>query len=228
MKLIQLDKEAVEAVQLTMFQTPRQPIRFVDERGKPTFPFQTQEGWIDWKCSHAGRYYYWQSEINNKEVNHGYFSPHVLNVSFWKDDKTPEGELKSSTSGAPDREKKIWAERLARWEAEAMEQWESTPYAPPKKPRKKYKWSRRAKIRNRQRLLRGRIEKKHGYDPDRPTLFDKDLRDAIEKEFQERIHDNPDYFIKGLTTRGFNKDEFERELNEKGITLKGEKLNAKR
>ena len=205
-----------------MFQTPRQPIKLTDEKGELTFPFKTEEAWANWKCSHAGRYYYWESEVRNQEVNRGYFSPHILNVSFWKDDKTPEGELKSSTNGPPDREKQIWAERLAAWEAQALEQWKSTPHAP-KKPRKKYKWSKRAKIRNRQRLLRKRIEKKHGYDPEKPTLFDKDLRISIQAEFEEHINNNPEYFIKGNNTNQFAQNDeeskFKQELENKGVTL---------
>ena len=69
-----------------------------------------------------------------------------------------------------------------------------------RKPRKPYKWSTAAKVRNRQRRLRKRIEKQFGYDPNRPDLFDGDTLLAIESEFHDRIHDNPDYFIHGKNT----------------------------
>ena len=185
----------MQDIQLLLWKPTFKPTEFFREDGTPCYPFQIEgKGWIwgDLEMSYAGRNIYWDYITRSL-----LFSPHVLRVSVWSDPET--NKLMSSYRGVPDEVKAIWAERRERDETEAFNNF--VPVAP-KKPRKPYKWSKKAKIRNRQRLLRKRIEKKHGYNPNRPDLFDGEILLAIEADFQEAIHDNPDYFIKGLYTRG--------------------------
>lgn len=174
------------AEQGLLWEPERQAIVFVDEDG-PYYPFQHQGASpTDWEVSHC-RFSYW-------EQGRFYFAPATLRVSFWKDDKTEDGKLQWSVNGLPAIEKGLWSGVLSEWEAGLQE---AVVPVKPKKPRKRYKWSKAALVRNRQKRLRKRIEKKHGYDPDRPTLFDDDLRMEIELEFMERITQNKVYFVDG-------------------------------
>ena len=82
--------------------------------------------------------------------------------------------------------------QLAKWTTDVADV--SEP-APKKRTRKGTKWSREAKARNRQRLLRQRVEKaicgKRHYSE---TLFSEQLKAEIEAEYQKRLSQNPDYF----------------------------------
>ena len=181
--------------QLVLFelQAKRKPLDF----SKFQTPLSRRNGtWYDEQYS-IGRFAYWDSEREMIVL-----SPTTLWVSFWKDDKTPEGELKTSPNGLPKHEKEIWRQRRTEWDAEWQAEIANAPAVIPKKPRKSYKWSKEAKARNRRKRLRQRIEKAHGYDPNRPDLFDGEILIAIDAEYHERINDNPVYFIKGE----YNKD----------------------
>ena len=182
-------------IQLLLWKPTFKATEFFDEDSKPLYPFKIEgKGWLmgDFEMSYAGRNIYWDY-ITQSFM----FSPLMIMVSVWNDPET--NKLMHSHRGVPDEIKAMWREKRAREEEEDFKDFVPVK---PMKPRKPYKWSKKAKIRNRQRLLRKRIEKKHGYDPNRPDLFDGEILLAIEADFQEAIHDNPDYFIKGLYTRG--------------------------
>ena len=178
---------SAEAMQLPMWEAESKPIVFFDERGPrypfrpPYYSFQTAE------LSHH-RFSYWDFE--QKRL---FFSPYPLWLSFWKDDKTEQGELKYSVNGLPDREKDIWEARRKKWE-QAASQLVPQKEVKPRKPRKPYKWSKKALKRNRLRKLRQRVEKKHGFNPDHPDLFDAHILLAIEAEINEKIAETPRYF----------------------------------
>ena len=61
------------------------------------------------------------------------------------------------------------------------------------------KWTPQRKAKTRQTNLRKRIAKKHNVDLDTPqiSLFPELLEYAVNAEFTETIHANPDYFING-------------------------------
>ena len=95
----------------------------------------------------------------------------------------------------PRKEKERWDGLIQQWESEIST---TTPTPKPKKKKASRKWSPAAKARNRQRLLRKRIEKSHGYDSEKPGLFDSNLLAKIESEFQQTITERREYFIDGV------------------------------
>ena len=180
----------MESTQLYLIETARtKPVDF----SKMKAPFRDREGYDRKAHCRAPQFFYWDSELERLLI-----VPIACNVSFWKDDKTPAGELKMSINGKPERERLYQQQKRDALNAElAAQGFFDTPAETPKKKRKPYKWSTAAIVRNRQRKLRKRIEKKYGYDPDRPQLFQDELAATIELEFQERIAKEPDYFIQG-------------------------------
>lgn len=156
--------------QLTLF--PAQAVSFSDDDGRLLFPFSDQSTWADWKICHCRFIYH--------EGGRVYFSPFPLRVAFSKG----TGKLTSTTHISRD------------------------PFAPvflpkgrgkPLQKRKGGKWSKRAKAKNRRKRLRGRIEKRLGYNASRPLLppFQAELEAAIEVEYRLTIEENRAYFIEG-------------------------------
>ena len=177
--------------QLPLFEQEIRAVRFFDEEtGKQLYPFRVQgQAVSDWDICHAGKFSYWDTEKRMMV-----FTPSPVWVAFWKDDKTPEGELKSSINGIPAREKRIRAERLAQQRKEAEEWFKANPIQPPKKKRKPYKWSKEALSRNRKKRFRKRLEKKYGYNPDLPKFFDDETLLAIELECLEEFDKYPKFY----------------------------------
>lgn len=173
------------AEQLYIFQPERHPLDF----SKFQTPLHNRCGaWYDGQYS-IGRFAYYESESEMIVL-----SPFALRLSFWKDDKTPEGELKTSLKGLPEREKEIWRQRLLEGERESAEYFANLPEVKPRKPRKGYKWSKAAIARNRRKRMRQRIEKRHGYNPNRPDIFQDEILADIESEYQTMLYQHPEYY----------------------------------
>ena len=173
--------------QMTLFPEERE----YDFNHRP-FPFASQYARDDF--GHSGQF------VRFDKVTSEYlFTPH-----FWKPTRIYKCMLTGKTMFAyyplcklPADFYKTDAEKAAEAAAERERIQRAQAQTKKRKPRKPYKWSTAAKVRNRQRLLRRRIEKQFGYDPDRPDLFDGDTLLAIESEFHDQIHEHPNYFIRG-------------------------------
>ena len=59
---------------------------------------------------------------------------------------------------------------------------------------KSYTWSKEAKARNRRKRLKERIMKKYKYNPEYPGLFEDEVLNRINTEYQEKIMASQAYF----------------------------------
>lgn len=162
--------------QLLLIQPTRKPAAF----GKLNAPFRDRYGWTDVPHCHAARFLYWESEMDCIVI-----APMPCKVSFWKDEKTVDGELKTSIHGLPERERGRYATTDTNVKPAPRRR---------KQKRQSTRWSKSAIIRNRKRKLRLRIEKRFGYDPQSLHLFNDDLTSRIDAEYQKHLAANPDYY----------------------------------
>lgn len=164
--------------QMYLFERPLRKVKW----GELECPFGDR--YVRDEISHAGRFAYY--DIETARIC---WTPHLLRLQFFTDPDT--GKMVSDWR-LPDWEKKRREAQLAKWTTDVADV--SEP-APKKRTRKGTKWSREAKARNRQRLLRQRVEKaicgKRHYSE---TLFSEQLKAEIEAEYQKRLSQNPDYF----------------------------------
>ena len=164
--------------QLLLIQPVRKPAAF----GKLNAPFRNPyDGWTTKKHCQAGKFLYWETEMDCIVI-----TPSPARVSFWKDEKTVDGELKMSIHGLPERERG----RYTTNDADVM----PAPRRKRKRKRQSTRWSKAAIIRNRKRKLRARIEKRFGYTPNDLHLFDADLLARIDAEYKAHLAASPDYY----------------------------------
>ena len=169
-------------MQLPLFPSEPRPFIFVNERGL-VCPFSHH---IDRQClSHSGRFIYW--DYTRQQIT---FSHNQLFLCFY----TEDGILKS-------RPMRMDHPTYGVNPYVSDDDFKDLQPVARRKPRKPYKWSKQAKARNRRRLLKKRIKKQHGYDPERPDFFDGETLLAIEAEYQDRIASNPIYYIDGNYNR---------------------------
>ena len=167
------------AEQLELFEIEWKP----HDWDKRPFPFASKYAHYDY--SHSGRWIAYEdgeyifSPFHHR--NHIYSCYFTNRVKFtrWPASKLPYDFYKT------DEEKAADEERYQKYLAENVK---------PKQKRKQSKWSREAKARNRRKRLKARIEKKHGYDPNQPTMFDDEILAEIDFEYQMNIAKQPDYY----------------------------------
>ena len=172
-----------EIEQLDLFPRETKPHDFSNLK----CPLQDGRGYFDIEISHHRFAYF------NHEVERIILSPYPLKISFWSCAKTGEMLSAPTTPKILDFIQEHHVQRMAKYASEDK-QLVVTLHTPKRKPRKPYKWSKNAKARNRRNRLKKRIEKKHGYNPQQPSLFQKELLQDINVEYRQRLDLQPDYF----------------------------------
>lgn len=167
------------AEQLELFETEWKANDF------KTRPFPFSSRYTRYDFSHSGCWIDYQdgeyilSPFHHRNHIYSCYFTNKVKFTRWPASKLPYDFYKT------DEEKAAEDERYRKYLAQQQE-------AKPK--RKQSKWSREAKARNRRKRLKARIEKKHGYDPDQPTMFDDEILAEIDFEYQMKIAEMPDYY----------------------------------